>query len=102
MRDDQIRMVADYGVFDVVSRTLRVGSDICGSFQHDSTSLFPGDPAVATNGICYYGGQVDPNKGDCAAVSPDAGDRRFCPCSQFGKGHGMIAEHSIAIGVLVD
>ena len=78
----QMQAVADYGVFDVVSRTLRVGSDICRDFLEDPPGGDPSDPN-SINDYCYYGGQLDPDKGDCAY--PFTGARRFCPCSQFGK-----------------
>jgi len=80
----QMQAVADYGVFDVVSRTLRVGSDICRDFLEDPPGGDHSDPN-SINDYCYYGGQLDPDKGDCAYPSDFAGARRFCPCSQFGK-----------------
>ena len=89
-----MRAVANYGVFDVVSRTLRVGSDVCNDFGGELNGADPSDPTVYVDDYyCFYGGQVDPVKGDCAATTSDS-LRRFCPCSQFGKGHDMIEEHS--------
>ena len=76
-----MQAVADYGVFDVVDRTLRVGSDICQMFREDASGTDPTDPNYI-NTVCYFGGQLDPNKGDCAY--PFTGARRFCPCSQIG------------------
>ena len=78
----QLRAVLSFGVFDIVSRTMREGSDICGVFVEDDSGSYPADP-VASNNVCYYGGQLNATKGDCAAKN--SGDRRFCPCSQFGK-----------------
>ena len=61
-----MQAVVDYGVFDVVSRTLRVGSDICqGGFGEDASGTDPTDPNCIDTS-CYFGGQLDPSKGDCA------------------------------------
>ena len=95
MTEAQLRAVVSYGVFDIVSRTLREGSDICGVYEEDSSGSYPSDPATGNN-VCYYGGQVNANKGDCAASN--SRERRFCPCSQFGKGLAVTEEeHSLAI-----
>lgn len=91
-----MRAVANYGVFDVVSRTLRVGSDMCSDFGSDANGADPSHPNVE-NDYCFYGGQVDPLKGDCAAVTPYYNLRRFCPCSQSGKGHDIVEEHSFSL-----
>jgi hypothetical protein len=91
----QLRAVLSYGVFDIASRTMREGSDICGVFVEDDSGSYPADP-VASNNVCYYGGQVNANKGDCAVKN--SGDRRFCLCSRFGKGLAVIEEeHSLVI-----
>ena len=96
-----MRAVANYGVFDVVSRTLRVGSDVCSDFGSDSNGADPTDPNVyADDTYCFYGGQVDPVKGDCT-VTTSGNLRRFCPCSQFGKGHDMIEEHSLFFAIIL-
>ena len=98
MTEAQLRAVVSYGVFDIASRTLREGSDICGLFVEDSSGSYPSDPATSNN-VCYYGGQVNANKGDCAASN--SRERRFCPCSQFGKGRAVTEEeHSLAIIVI--
>lgn len=77
--------VRSYGVYDVVNHQLQSGNNLCSTIGHDNFKSFPDDPTVA-NGWCYYGGQVDPFKGDCAAPSDVfAGNRRICPCSQLGK-----------------
>ena len=77
--------IRNYGVYDVLSQQLKSGNSLCSGFSQDGLGTYPDDPTIA-DGFCYYGGQTDPAKGDCAAPSNvAAGNRRVCPCSQFGK-----------------
>ena len=87
--ESQFINVGDYGVYDVLSQELNTGSLCFGLFPH-GLGTYPEHPAiiyVGTTPICYYGGQTDPLKGDCAAVPTNIGveNRRVCPCSKFGK-----------------
>ena len=77
--------IRNYGVYDVLSQRLKSGNGLCSGFSPDGLGTYPDDPTIA-DGFCYYGGQTDPVKGDCAAPSNVFdGNRRVCPCSQFGK-----------------
>ena len=77
--------IRNYGVYDVLSQQLKSGNGLCSGFSRDPPGRFPDDPTIAF-GRCFYGGQTDPVKGDCAAPSNVFdGNRRVCPCSQFGK-----------------
>jgi hypothetical protein len=81
--DAQLRAVRSYGAFDVVSRALRVGNDLCADAISDPfNGIDLSDPNVFSDGNCYFGGQLDPNTGDCA-ITASTGARRLCPCSQF-------------------
>ena len=83
--ESQFIAIRDYGVYDVLSQELNTGNSLCSSFAPDVLGSYPDDPTIA-GGVCYYGGQTDPAKGDCAApANVDYGNRRVCPCSQFGK-----------------
>ena len=79
----QFEDVRNYGVYDVLSQQLLSGDSLCSGIGGDSIGSYPDDPSIY-GGVCYYGGQTDPAKGDCAA-SAIGDDRRVCPCSQFGK-----------------
>ena len=88
-----------YGVYDLDSHQLLSETSLCSALEPDDLGTYPEDPKVVVDSIiggnetaaefpsfCFYGGQVDPAKGNCAAATTFSADRRICPCSQFGKG----------------
>ena len=81
----QFNDIRNYGVYDVLSQELKTGNSLCSGIYGDPLGSYPDDPTI-TDQYCYYGGQTDPAKGDCAVPSNvGAKNRRVCPCSQFGK-----------------
>ena len=85
MTENQMMSVRAYGVYDVGSQQLLSGDSLCNKIvQTWALGIYPDDPSI-NSGRCFYGGQADPTKGDCAAKA--SYDRRICPCSQFGETH---------------
>ena len=78
--EEQLLTLRSNGVYDIVTRGILSGDQLCSSIAEDSLGYAPDDPSVSGR-VCYYGGQRYADRSECSAVG---GDRRFCPCSTNG------------------
>ena len=82
----QMDSVLAYGVYDVVSQQVLSRDSLYSGVSQEYPGSDPSHPSIY-GAACYFGGQADPTKGDCAAETVNVYSRRICPCSQFGKAH---------------